>query len=86
MGEPRTFTVGLAPSYLPTPLNWKLRIWGPSVGGYGTLVGAASTYADKAVAERAGAIWIATGITPAFQTAERVAAVDASSHQEKEAA
>jgi hypothetical protein len=71
----RRFTVEFDQSWLARPLNWKLRIWGPSVGGYGVLNGASSKYADKADAERVGAVWAATGLTPAFQTEDRIAAI-----------
>lgn len=54
-------------SYMRMPLNWRLRIWGPSVGGYGTLDGTSSRYATEAQAETAAAVWMATGVTPAFQ-------------------
>lgn len=67
-GVSRSFAVEFDQSYLPRPLDWRLRIWGASVGGYGTLKGTSSRYADKARAELAGTVWLMTGITPAFQT------------------
>lgn len=57
-------------TYLRAPLNWRVRIWGQSVGGYGVLDGSVSRYADRDRAELVADIWIATGITPAFQTDE----------------
>ena len=54
-------------SWLKTPLNWRLRIWGQGVGGYAPAVGSVSRYADKARAEQVAQIWMDEGIYPAFQ-------------------
>lgn len=65
----RTAKVEFERSYLRTPLNWRLRLWGPSVGGYGILNGTnSSRHATKETAELTAAIWIGTGVTPAHQT------------------
>lgn len=54
-------------SWLRTPLNWRLRIYGQGVGGYAPAEGSESRYAEKADADRAGRIWLESGIYPAHQ-------------------
>jgi hypothetical protein len=73
----RTATVRLEPSQLAPALSWALRIKGQSVGGYGRIDhlnrhDASARFASREAADRCAAIWIETGITPAFQTAERI--------------
>jgi hypothetical protein len=58
-------------SYLLTPLNWRLQIWGQGVGGYAPAVASISRYADKARAEAAAQIWMSDGIYPAQQDNNR---------------
>lgn len=85
MSQPRTFTVAFDKTWFRAPLDWSLLISGPSVGGYGTLDRSRSRYATEAAAITAGEIWAETGITPAFQTPERLAAARAHTPQEIEA-
>lgn len=62
--------------------DWRLLLTGPSVGGYGTLKDSfGGKYQDEEAARARGAIWVETGITPAFQTPERIAL----SHPQSEA-
>lgn len=70
----RTATVEFVQSYLPTPLNWRLRLIGQSVGGYGVLNNTfGGSFGTEEHAEQAGAIWVATGIVPAHQSERAVA-------------
>ena len=85
MSQPRTFTVAFDKTWFREPLDWSLWISGPSVGGYGTLDRSRSRYATEEAATQAGEIWAETGITPAFQTPERIAAASANTQQEIEA-
>lgn len=85
MSQPRTFTVVFDKTYFRTPLDWSLFISGSSVGGYGTLDRSRSRYATEEAATTAGEIWTETGITPAFQTPERIAAARAHTSKEIEA-
>lgn len=76
----RTYTVEFDKTWLPRPLDWSLRIVGQSVGSYGFIDDSAkwlptARFATRELAERAGAIWVATGLIPAAQTDERVAAL-----------
>jgi hypothetical protein len=66
----RFAVVDHAQSWLKTPLNWRLRIWGQGVGGYAPAEGSESRYSQKDRAERAARIWLETGVYPAQQ--ERV--------------
>lgn len=80
MQQPRTYTVEFDKTWLSRTLDWSLRIVGQSVGGYGFIDHRAkwlptARYATRELAERAGDIWVATGLTPAAQTDERVAAL-----------
>lgn len=63
----RTATIQYDHSWLPTPLHWTLRYEGQSVGGYGVVRGGIAKFADRARAEQVAAVWLATGVTPAFQ-------------------
>lgn len=54
-------------SYLRTPLNWRLRIYGQGVGGYAPAEGSVSRYARKADAERTAQVWMDAGVYPAQQ-------------------
>ena len=54
-------------SYLRTPLNWRVRIYGQGVGGYARADGSVSRYADKARAEQVAQVWMDDGIYPAQQ-------------------
>lgn len=78
--NPRTATVEFAETWLDAPLDWSLRIVGQSVGGYGFIDDTAkrlptARYATRELADRAARIWIETGLTPAYQTNERLAAL-----------
>jgi hypothetical protein len=75
----RTAIVEFERTWLAPPMDWALRIAGPSVGGYGVIDHLTRSiptarYASKEAAQRVAAIWIETGLTPAYQTDERVAA------------
>lgn len=68
----RTATVGFEKTWFERPLDWSLRIAGPSVGGYGVVDHLTrhlptARYATEEAALRAASVWIATGVTPAFQ-------------------
>lgn len=78
----RSATVEFDKTWLSRPLDWSLRIVGQSVGGYRFIDDTARSiptarFGTREAAERASAIWIETGLTPAYQTDERVAAVRA---------
>lgn len=77
--EDRTAEVRFDKTWLLTPLDWSLYLGGQSVGGYGVLSikRRAARYGTKARAEAAAAVWIETGIPPAFQTVERIDAARA---------
>jgi hypothetical protein len=87
----RSATVEFDKTWFARPLDWSLRIVGQSLGGYGFIDHSArsiptSRYGTRADAERAAAIWIETGLTPAYQTDERVAEVRAQAAAVKVAA
>lgn len=69
--EARFAVVDRDVSYLLTPLNWRLRIYGKGVGGYAPAEGSASRYADKSRADAAAQVWLDTGIYPANQQQSR---------------
>lgn len=78
----RSATVEFDKTWLSQPTNWALRIVGQSIGGYGFINHSARTiptarYGTREAADRAAALWIETGLTPAYQTDERVAEVRA---------
>lgn len=78
----RTATVEFDKTWLARPLDWSLRIVGQSIGGYGFIDHSqrsipTARFGARDAADRAAAIWIETGLTPAYQTDERVAAVGA---------
>jgi hypothetical protein len=72
--DQRFATVERDVTYLRTPLNWRLRIWGQGIGGYAAAEGSVSRYARQADAERTAEIWLEHGLYPHLQTAERLAA------------
>ena len=67
--EARFAVVDHEKSWLKTPLNWRVRIYGQGVGGYAPADGAITRFADKARAERTARIWMEQGIYPAHQSA-----------------
>lgn len=78
----RSATVEFDKTAFTRPLDWALRIVGQSIGGYGFINHSARTiptarYGTREAADRAAALWIETGLTPAYQTDERVAEVRA---------
>lgn len=78
----RSATVEFDKTWLARPLDWSLRIVGQSIGGSGFIDHSdrripTARFATREAAERAAGIWIETGLTPASQTDERVAAVRA---------
>lgn len=80
--EPRSATVEFDKTWLARPLDWSLRIVGQSIGGFGFIDHSersipTARFGTREAAERVAAIWIETGLTPAAQTDERVAAVRA---------
>lgn len=64
---PRFAVVDHEKSWLKTPLNWRVRIWGQGIGGYARADGSVSRYGDKARAERAAQVWMDEGIYPGQQ-------------------
>lgn len=75
----RTATIRNERTWLSTPQDWALRIRGEAVGGYGFIDHLdrsipTARFATQEDAERVAAVWIETGLTPAFQTPERIAA------------
>lgn len=78
----RSATVEYDKTAFTRPLDWAVRIFGHSIGGYGFIdhrnrTIPTSRYATREMADLAAAIWIETGLTPAYQTDERVAEVRA---------
>lgn len=77
----RTAKVDFDKTWLARPIDWSLRIVGQSIGcGYidhSERRIPTARFARRADADRAAAIWIETGLTPAYQTDERIAAVRA---------
>lgn len=78
----RSATVEFDKTWLARPLDWSLRIVGHSIGGYGFIDHGGRSiptarFGTREAAGRAAALWIETGLTPANQTDERVAAVRA---------
>lgn len=64
---PRFAVVDHEKSWLKTPLNWRLRIYGQGIGGYAPADGSVSRYADKARAEQVARVWMEEGIYPGQQ-------------------
>jgi hypothetical protein len=86
VAQARTAHVEYDKTWLARPLDWALRIAGPSIGGYGEIDHSdrsipTARYATKEAADRAAALWIETGLTPAYQTDERVAELRAAVDQ-----
>lgn len=87
----RSATVEFDKTWLATPCDWALRIYGQSIGGFGLVDHRersipTARYGTRAAAELAAALWIETGLTPAYQTDERVAAARRDAARGREAA
>lgn len=70
--EARFAVVDHEKSWLMTPLNWRVRIYGQGVGGYAPADGSVSRYADKARATAVAQVWMEQGIYPAQQGHQRL--------------
>jgi hypothetical protein len=66
--ETRFAVVDHEKSWLKTPLNWRVRIYGQGIGGYAPADGKVTRHARKADAERTAQVWMSDGIYPAQQT------------------
>jgi hypothetical protein len=66
--EARFAVVDHEKSWLRTPLNWRVRIYGQGVGGYAPADGSVSRHARRQDAERIAQVWMSDGIYPAQQT------------------